>query len=335
MKLTGQKVLVTGAEGFIGSHLTELLVRTGCDVTALAQYESFGRNGWLDDLNDDIRSTVEIQRGDIRDSSFVQRIVEGKKAVFHLAALIAVPYSYIAPQSYVDVNVSGTLNVLEACRNALVERMVHTSTSEVYGTAQFKPISEEHPLVAQSPYAASKIGADMMVASYARSFDLPAVILRPFNTYGPRQSERAVLPSMIRQAIDPECDSIRVGNLTPIRDFNYVVDIAEAFVAASTADGIEYGTPYNAGSGDGVNIGEAAKLISEICGTNKPIEEDHSRYRPAQSEVFELLADAAKLRQCTSWSSRVEFRQGLTETISWWRQQSENSKFRRDNTMMY
>jgi UDP-glucose 4-epimerase len=335
MNLAGHKVLVTGADGFIGSHLTELLVRTGCDVTALAQYDSFGHNGWLDDLSEDIRSTLDIQRGDIRDSSFVQRIVAGKQAVFHLAALIAIPYSYVAPQSYVGVNVSGTLNVLEACRNSMVERMVHTSTSEVYGTAQFTPISEEHPLVAQSPYAASKIGADMMVTSYVRSFDLPAVILRPFNTYGPRQSERAVLPSMIRQAIDPECDAIRVGNLTPIRDFNYVVDIAEAFVAAGAADSIEYGTPYNTGSGDGVSIGEAAKLIRDICGTNKPIEDDDTRHRPAHSEVFELLADAANFRQSTGWSSQVELRRGLTETISWWRQQSESSNLRRDKDMMY
>ena len=333
--IAGRKVLVTGADGFIGSHLTELLVRQNADVTALTQYDSFGRNGWLDDLPEDVYSSIEIRRGDIRDSGFIDQLVEGQDIVLHLAALIAIPYSYDAPQSYVDVNINGTLNVLNASRRAGVQRVVHTSTSEVYGTAQFTPITEEHPLIAQSPYAASKIGADMMVTSYARSFDLPAVLLRPFNTYGPRQSERAVLPTIIRQAIDPECESIRVGNLTPIRDFNYVEDIAEAFIAAGTADQLDFGIPYNAGSGTGVTIGEAAKLICDICGTNKPIENDDKRHRPEKSEVFELLADAEKFQQSASWTSRVALRDGLSETVSWWRQQSENANLRRDRDMMY
>lgn len=335
MKLEGQKVLVTGADGFIGSHLTELLVRTGCSVTALSQYDSFGHNGWLDDLSEDVRASIEIHRGDIRDPSFVQRIVDGKQTVFHLAALIAIPYSYAAPHSYVSVNVNGTLNILEACRSIGIHRLVHTSTSEVYGTAQFTPISEDHPLVAQSPYAASKIGADMMVTAYARSFDLPAVILRPFNTYGPRQSERAVLPTIIRQAIDPECEAIHVGNLTPIRDFNYVEDIAEAFAAAGITDRLEFGIPYNAGSGIGVTIEETASLICKICGTNKPIENDENRHRPENSEVFELLANAENFQKTTGWMSNVNLRDGLTKTIEWWRQQYDKTNLRRDRGMMY
>jgi len=331
----GQKVLVTGADGFIGSHLTEFLVRQGATVTALTQYDSFGRNGWLDDLAPEIYSAIDIRRGDIRDAGFIDRLVDGQDIVLHLAALIAIPYSYDAPQSYVDVNINGTLNILNACRRADIHRVVHTSTSEVYGTAQFTPITEEHPLVAQSPYAASKIGADMMVTAYARSFDLPAVILRPFNTYGPRQSERAVLPSIIRQAIDPECEAIHVGNLTPIRDFNYVEDIAQAFAAAGTADRLEFGVPYNAGSGVGVTIGEAATMIREICGTNKPIEDDAKRHRPEASEVFELLADAEKFQHAAGWATRVALRDGLSETVSWWRRQNENANLRRDTDMMY
>ena len=335
MKLEGRKVLVTGADGFIGSHLTELLVRAGATVTALSQYDSFGHNGWLDDLSEDIHSSIEITRGDICDPAFVRKLVAGNHVVFHLAALIAIPYSYVAPHSYVNVNVNGTLNVLEACRNSDVERMIHTSTSEVYGTAQFTPISEQHPLVAQSPYAASKIAADMMVTAYARSFDLPAVILRPFNTYGPRQSERAVLPSLIRQAIDPDCDVIQVGNLSPIRDFNFVADISRAFTLAGVAEQIEFGTPYNVGSGKGVSIGQAANIICDICGTNKPIENDESRHRPDRSEVYELLADASEFQNTATWKSEVDLRRGLTETISWWREQSAGANLRRDKSMMY
>tara|TARA_Y100001934_G_C12354961_1_gene777601 strand:+ start:797 stop:1801 length:1005 start_codon:yes stop_codon:yes gene_type:complete len=333
--LAGRKFLVTGADGFIGSHLTELLVRQNADVTALTQYESFGQNGWLDDLQKDVYSSIKICRGDIRDPGFVDGLVDKQDFVLHLAALIAIPYSYQAPHSYVDVNINGTLNLLDSCRRSDITRMVHTSTSEVYGTAQFTPISEEHPLVAQSPYAASKIGADMMVTAYARSFDLPAVILRPFNTYGPRQSERAVLPTIIRQAIDPKCEVIHVGNLTPIRDFNYVEDIAEAFLAASTNGRLEYGTPYNAGSGIGVTIGEAASLICEICGTKKTIENDENRHRPKNSEVFELLANAEKFQKTTGWTSNIKLRDGLTNTIEWWRQQSEKTSLRRDQSMMY
>ena len=330
-----QKVLVTGADGFIGSHLAELLVEEGFNVTALSQYNSFGRDGWLDDLPEDIYSSIDIWRGDIRDAGFIDKLVNGQDIVLHLAALITIPYSYDAPQSYVDVNINGTLNILNACRRAGVQRVVHTSTSEVYGTAQFTPISEGHPLVAQSPYAASKIGADMMVTAFARSFDLPVVLLRPFNTYGPRQSERAVLPTIIRQAIDPECKSILVGNLTPIRDFNYVKDIANAFILAGTTNELEFGIPYNAGSGVGVTVGEAATMICKICGTNKPIENDKDRHRPENSEVFELLADATKFQQAAGWSSRVALRDGLSETVTWWRRQSESDKLRRDRGMMY
>ncbi|MEN8198354.1 MAG: SDR family NAD(P)-dependent oxidoreductase, partial [Pseudomonadota bacterium] len=229
MTYRGKNVLVTGADGFIGSHLVEALAQNGAKVTALALYNAFGSHGWLDELSDKVAARLTRTRGDLRDTAFMDRLVEGQDFVFHLGALIAIPHSYDAPQSYVDTNIAGTLNVLEAARRHGVSRLVHTSTSEVYGTALVKPITEDHPLQGQSPYSASKIGADMMAEAYARSFDLPVVILRPFNTYGPRQSERAVIPTVIRQALDPECDSIKVGDVAPTRDFNYVGDTVDAF----------------------------------------------------------------------------------------------------------
>ena len=224
MSYAGVCVLVTGADGFIGSHLTEALIADGAQVTALSAYNSFDQAGWLDDLSDDARAKVRLVRGDIRDSAFMRRLVHDQQVVFHLAALIAIPHSYRSPQSYIDTNVLGTLNVLEAARDMGVQRVIHTSTSEVYGTAITTPISESHPLQGQSPYSASKIGADMMAEAFARSFDLPIAILRPFNTFGPRQSERAVIPSLIRQALDPDCPAIKVGNTTPIRDLTFVTD---------------------------------------------------------------------------------------------------------------
>ena len=214
MKFTAKRVVVTGADGFIGSHLCEALVHAGAEVKALSLYNSFGTNGWLDSLAPEISDAIEVVRGDIRDPSIVKALIEGASQVFHLAALIGIPYSYVAVQSYIDVNVTGTTNLLEAARAAGVARVVHTSTSEVYGTAQFTPITEDHPLQGQSPYAATKIGADKMAEAFARSFDLPVVILRPFNTYGPRQSERAVIPTVIRQALDPSCEEIRIGDRT-------------------------------------------------------------------------------------------------------------------------
>jgi NAD dependent epimerase/dehydratase len=327
----GKSVLVTGADGFIGSHLVEALVGAGANVTALAQYNAFGANGWLDDLPQDVRSHLDIRRGDIRDPFFVHGLVDGQQIVFHLAALIAIPYSYDAPQAYVDVNVTGTVNMLEASRGAGVSRFVQTSTSEVYGTAQFTPITEAHPLHGQSPYAASKIAADMMAEAYACSFDLPVYILRPFNTYGPRQSERAVIPTVIRQALDPNCDAIRLGDLTPKRDFNYVGDTVGAFLRAGGAAEMDPGAPYNVGSGEAVSIGEMVGLVQNLCGVNKPVEHESARDRPANSEVYELIASAEKFNAASGWQTQIALEQGLAQTIEWWRERIRNSAVRRDS----
>lgn len=327
-ELSGVRVLVTGADGFIGSHLTERLVRDGAEVRALSAYNSFGSAGWLDRLAPEVRGAIDIWAGDVRDPHFVRTLVEDREIVFHLAALIAIPFSYVAPQSYVEVNVTGTLNVLEACRRAGVRRMVHTSTSEVYGTARYTPIDEAHPMQGQSPYSASKIGADHMAESYWRSFETPVVTLRPFNTFGPRQSERAVIPTVIRQMLDPACSEIRIGDLTPIRDFNYVEDIADAFCRIGTSDGVAMGEVYNAGSGRAVTIGEMIDLLRGICGTDKPVSEDAVRKRPPQSEVFELLAEATRFGAATGWSSAIGLEAGLERTVDWWRAEIATGRIR-------
>jgi UDP-glucose 4-epimerase len=314
-----RKVVVTGADGFIGSHLVEALVAADADVTALAIYNSFDRHGWLDELPPAVRGSLHIVRGDVRDPAFMMRLLSGQDICFHLAALIAIPHSYDAPQSYVDVNVTGTLNVLEAARMHGLSRVVHTSTSEVYGTAMTTPMSEAHPLQGQSPYSASKIAADMMAEAYARSFDLPVAILRPFNTFGPRQSERAVISSTIRQVLDPECDVIRVGDVTPLRDFTYVTDTARAFLALGEAATLDYGTAYNGGTGTAVSIQDTIDAICRIVGINKPVVADTARFRPEKSEVRALLADNRKLTAATGWSPLLPFDQGLASTIDWWR----------------
>jgi UDP-glucose 4-epimerase len=321
LSYSGRKVLVTGADGFIGSHLVEALVAEGAKITALALYNAFGANGWLDVLAEPVRDAIRLERGDVRDAGQMAALVAGHDTVFHLAALIAIPYSYAAPQSYVDVNVSGTLNVLEAARRHGVARVVHTSTSEVYGTALSTPIGEDHPLQGQSPYAASKIGADKMAEAYARSFDLPVVVLRPFNTFGPRQSERAVIPTAIRQALDPKCAAIKLGDLTPKRDFNYVADTVDAFLKAGTGAKLDYGVAYNSGSGQAVAIGEVVELVRELTGCNKPVESEPARFRPEKSEVRELLADARRFTAATGWRPRVALRDGVGRTIEWWRGQ--------------
>jgi NAD dependent epimerase/dehydratase len=331
VKLTGKTVLVTGGDGFIGSHLVEALVRDGARVTAMAQYNPFGDVGWLDDLDEDIAAEVEILRGNVCDAAFMHRAVAGQAIVFHLAALIAIPYSYEAPASYVDTNVTGTLNVLEASRSHGVERVVHTSTSEVYGTALVTPISEDHPLQGQSPYSASKIGADMMAEAFARSFDLPVAILRPFNTYGPRQSERAVIPTVIRQALDANCEAIRVGDITPTRDFNYVGDTVDAFRAIGASEAIDYGRPYNTGTGVMVSVGEMIERVRNITGTNKPVESEAVRFRPENSEVRALIADPARLNAATGWTAATDLDAGLEKTVTWWQQRITDNRVRRDS----
>jgi NAD dependent epimerase/dehydratase len=329
-RYTGRRVAVTGADGFIGSHLVEALVAAGAEVSALAQYNAFDRCGWLDELPPRVREGVRIHRGDIRDGAFVGAFIAGQDLVFHLAALIAIPYSYAAARSYVDTNVVGTLNVLEAAREHGVGRVVNTSTSEVYGTAETLPIAEVHPLKAQSPYAATKIAADKLAESYALSFDLPVVTLRPFNTYGPRQSERAVISSVIRQALDANCDAIRVGDLTPTRDFTYVVDTAEAFLAIGRAPNVEFGSVYNGGTGEAVSVGELVDTVRAITGVNKPVVAEDARLRPEKSEVRALLADPSRLQAATGWQARYDLDDGLERTIAWWRERLDSGLVRPD-----
>lgn len=315
----GRNVLVTGADGFIASHLVEALVEAGAKVTALCLYNSFDSLGWIDDLPAATRSQINAVRGDVRDAAFMRSISSGQDIVFHLAALIAIPHSYVAAQSYVDTNVLGTLNVLEAARERNVPRVVHTSTSEVYGTALTVPISEAHPLQGQSPYSASKIGADMLAEAFARSHDLPVVILRPFNTFGPRQSERAIIPTLLRQALDPKIARIAVGDTTPIRDFTFVADTVAAFLAVGSSEAVEFGIPYNAGTGRAVTIGDVVAMVRELTDCAKPVEQDARRMRPPRSEVKELLADASRLAAATGWTASFDLRAGLALTIAWWR----------------
>jgi NAD dependent epimerase/dehydratase len=314
----GRRVLVTGAGGFIGSHLVEALVREGAAVRAFVHYN--GRNDWgnLELVPGDVVSQIEVVHGDIQDPFGVSRAVTGSDVVFHLAALIGIPYSYVAPQSYVATNVSGTLNVLEAVRAHEVERLVHTSTSETYGTALRTPIDEEHPLQGQSPYSASKIAADKLVESYARSFNVEAVTLRPFNTYGPRQSLRAMVPTMLSQALAGS-GAIRLGSLHPVRDLTYVADTVRAFLAVSTADGVT-GSVLNAGSGSGTSVGDLVRLVLAVVGSDAEVVRDEARVRPAESEVDELIADSTALQRLTGWAPQVELRDGLAATADWIRE---------------
>lgn len=330
MTYDGTKVLVTGADGFIGSHLTEALIGKSAEVTALSLYNSFDSQGWLDDLSDKDRSRLKIIRGDLRDSAFVRRIARDHEVVFHLGALIAIPQSYATPHAYVETNVVGTLNVLEAAREFGIKRVIHTSTSEVYGTAITMPIEESHPLQGQSPYSASKIGADMMAEAFARSFDIPVAILRPFNTFGPRQSERAIIPTIIRQALDGNCSEIRVGDTTPIRDLTFVEDTVAAFLAVGSASNIEFGKAYNAGAGKATTVADLIKIILEATRCDKPIVQDPQRLRPAKSEVRALLADSTRLSRATGWRPQVALYEGLGRTIEWWRQRIDQGLVRRD-----
>lgn len=313
------KVLVLGADGFIGSHLTETLVKAGRDVRAFVLYNSFNSWGWLDHLPAEIRDGLDVFAGDIRDPHGVKQAMKGCDEVLHLAALIAIPYSYHSPDTYVDTNVRGTLNVLQAARELGVRRMIHTSTSEVYGTAKFVPITEDHPLQGQSPYSASKIGADQLAYSFYSSFDLPVVIARPFNTYGPRQSARAVIPTIITQIASGQ-RQIKLGATSPTRDFNYVRDIVGAFIAALDSDkGV--GEVVNFGSDYEISIGETVELIAEVMDAKIEIISDAERLRPANSEVERLRASNAKARELFGWSpkfgGRDGFKRGLVETAKW------------------
>ncbi len=318
-------VAVTGAEGFIGSHLTEALVRRGHRVRAMALYNMFSSRGWLDTLDDEVAAQVEVVFGDVRDPGSVRSLVEGASAVYHLAALGSVPYSYSAPRSFVDTNTIGTLHVLEAVRSCQTPRMVHTSTSETYGTARTVPISEAHPLQAQSPYAASKTGADKLVESYCLSFGLPAVTLRPFNTYGPRQSTRAVIPQIITQLAALRerggHGQLKLGALDPTRDFSYVTDTARAFIDLGQAPGSAvFGEVFNCGPGDDVAIGALAGEIAGLMGVDADIVEDSERLRPKESEVMRLVCDASRLRERTGWRPGVDRMTGLRQTIDWFGQ---------------
>ena len=313
------RVLVTGADGFIGSHLVEYLVKEGYTVKAFCIYNSLGSWGWLDSLPSEFKDSIEVVLGDIRDPISVREAMRDCNIVFHLAALIAIPYSYVAPASYIDTNIHGTLNVVQAARELEVDRVIHTSTSETYGTAQFVPITEDHPLVGQSPYAASKIGADQIALSYWRSFKTPVTVLRPFNTYGPRQSARAVIPTVISQ-IAAGFKRIELGALTPTRDFNYVTDTCAAFVAVAENDKT-IGRVINAASGFEISIGETARLIGKVMDAEVEICIDEKRLRPEGSEVNRLFGDNSLLRELTSWEPGYAgldgFEKGLKETAKW------------------
>jgi NAD dependent epimerase/dehydratase len=330
VKYSGFKVLVTGADGFIGSHLSEKLVEHGAEVTGLCLYNSFDHHGWLDDLPEAVRGKLTPVRGDIRDSAFMRRIAKGQDIIFHLAALIAIPHSYTAAQCYAETNVLGTLNVLEAARDRKVRRVVHTSTSEVYGTAVTMPITESHPLQGQSPYSASKIGADMMAEAFVRSFGLPVAILRPFNTFGPRQSERAIIPTIIRQALDPSSCAILTGDTTPVRDFTFVEDTAEAFLAMGIGPNVQFGRAYNAGSGKAITVRDVIDLVLQITNCKSPVEHDPKRVRPAASEVRALLADSCRLNEDTGWRPTIDLHEGLKRTVAWWRDRFASGLVRRE-----
>lgn len=317
--LREKKVLVTGSDGFIGSHLVERLVELGANVRAFVLYNSWNSIGWLSDTPVDVRSAIELFPGDIRDAERVRRAVSGCEYVFHLSSLIAIPYSYHAPRSYVETNVIGALNVLEACRaSRSLVRLLHTSTSEVYGTAQRIPIDEEHPLVGQSPYSASKIAADQLACSFHRSFGLPAVIARPFNTFGPRQTARAVIPTIAAQLLSG-CRELKIGALSPTRDFNYVADTVEGMIALACCQEAE-GQVVNIGTGKEWSIEEASRMLMNVCGCDVPISSEEERLRPSKSEVNRLVADNRRIRQLTAWEPRVSFEEGLRRTVEWLRE---------------
>ncbi len=321
-----KKAFVTGADGFIGSHLTELLLEKGYEVKALAQYNSFNNWGWLEDLPP--HSNIQIISGDIRDPYFVRNAMQDIEIVFHLAALIAIPYSYHAPDSYVDTNIKGTLNICQAAKEAGRIRVIHTSTSEVYGTAIYVPIDEKHPKQPQSPYSASKIGADAIALSYYNSFDLPVTIARPFNTYGPRQSARAIIPTIITQ-IASGMKQIMVGDLRPTRDFNYVKDTCKGMIALAECDET-IGKTVNISTNTEISIKEVFDLIKKITKVDAELITDKKRMRPEKSEVFRLKGDNTLIRTLTGWKPEYSFEQGIKETIDWFSDSENQKKYKPD-----
>jgi len=308
-----KKVLVTGADGFIGSHLTEMLVKQGYHVKVLSQYNSFNNWGWLENVN--CKKDIEILTGDIRDSNYCKTISRNVEIIFHLAALIAIPFSYLAPDSYVETNIKGTLNICQAAKENGISRLIHTSTSEVYGTAQYVPIDEKHPLHAQSPYSATKIAADAMVTSFYNSFDLPVTIARPFNTYGPRQSARAIIPTIITQIASGKKE-IKLGDTSPTRDFSYVEDCCRGFIMLAESEKT-IGETINIGSNSEVSIADVLKLIKELMSSDVTFVNDEQRERPKKSEVFRLWCDNKKINELVGYKPQVNIQDGLKKTIDW------------------
>lgn len=315
MSIEGKRVVVTGADGFIGSHLTEALVAAGCRVKAFVYYNSFNSWGWLDTVPAETRDQIEVFAGDVRDPNGVRTALADTDIAFHLAALIGIPFSYHSPDSYVDTNVKGTLNVLQAARDLDLERVVVTSTSEVYGTALRVPIDEEHPRQGQSPYSATKIGADAIADSFYRSFDLPVVTARPFNTYGPRQSTRAIIPTIVTQLLRGEIE-LHLGSISPTRDLNYVTDTAAGFIALAGCDAA-IGRDVNICTGKEISVGDLATLIADVIGVSPTIVTDEERLRPGKSEVERLLGDNTLISSLTGWTPEVELREGIGRTIDW------------------
>jgi len=320
------RVLVTGADGFIGSHLTEMLSAKGYQVKALSQYNSFNDWGWLEDVG--CKDDIEVLNGDIRDPHYCKHITKDVDVVFHLAALIAIPYSYVAPDSYVDTNIKGTLNICQAARENGVKRVLHTSTSEVYGTAQYVPIDEKHPMQPQSPYSATKIAADAMAMSFFNAFELPVTIARPFNTYGPRQSARAVIPTIITQIMNGK-KKIMLGDVTPTRDFNYVEDTCRGFIALAESDQ-SVGETVNIGSNFEISVGDTLNLIKELMGSDVEFITDEQRLRPEKSEVFRLWCDNKKIKALTGFEPKVDIQEGLQRTIDWFSSPDKLSMYKSD-----
>lgn len=326
MELRNKKVLVTGADGFIGSHLVEKLLAEGCCIKAFVYYNSFNSCGWLDSLSREKLECIEIFAGDVRDPNGVRTAVKGVDMVFHLAALIGIPFSYHSPDSYIDTNIKGTLNVLQACRDFDVSRTVITSTSEVYGTARYVPIDEKHPLQGQSPYSASKIGADKIAESFHRSFNTPVVIARPFNTYGPRQSARAIIPTVITQLLNG-AEEIHLGSLHPTRDLNFVSDVCRGFISLACCDEA-VGREVNIGSGQEISIGDLAELIISLFNSKAEVVTEDTRRRPEKSEVERLLCDNGYIEKLTGWQPEFSLKKGLEKTIEWFRDTNNLSKYK-------